>query len=170
MLAEHGIENTASLELLQRLMETAQQSYLSNCPDTLVEKVCPGVTALLADLSERNIPLALVTGNLSLIGWKKMELAGLQHHFRLGAFAEHGKTRADLVAKALDDSARLGLTSPSTKISLIGDHPNDIRAARVNGIQAIATATGPCTIEELRAEGPDILVRDLTELEVRQLL
>jgi phosphoglycolate phosphatase len=114
--------------------------------------------------------MGLVTGNLSAIGWKKMELAGLRQWFCIGAFAEEAETRAELVAFAMARARELGFISQNTRISLIGDHPNDVRAAKANSIQAIATATGLTGIEALRAVGPDILVTDLTQLSVDQLV
>ena len=155
---------------LPTLMETAQRCYAVNCPADLSNKLCPGVRPLLEQLNESSIPVGLVTGNLTEIGWKKMELAGLRAHFRLGAFADHGQTRAELVTAALDQARAETLIDSATRVSLVGDHPNDVRAARANGIRAIATATGLCSYEELRAEEPDILVRDLTELSVDMIL
>jgi len=87
-----------------------------------------------------------------------------------GAFAEHGETRAALAALAIQEARRTSIVSGTAQISLIGDHPNDIRAARANGIRSIATATGLSTRAELLAEHPDILVDDLTELALEQLL
>jgi phosphoglycolate phosphatase len=116
------------------------------------------------------VAIGLVTGNLRAIGWKKMELAGLHHYFHLGAFSEQHATRAQLAKTAIRQARDSGLIPSTARISLIGDHPNDIQAARLNGIQSIATATGVTPWEELQAAGPDILVRDLSELDVRQLL
>ena len=155
---------------LPALIAAAQRCYAGNCPADLTDKLCPGVEPLLRQLNQLHIPAGLVTGNFTAIGWKKMELAGLRSYFRLGAFADHGQTRADLVAHALQRARAEALIDDATRVSLIGDHPNDVRAARANGIRAIATATGLCPYEELRAEAPDILVRDLTELTVDRLL
>jgi phosphoglycolate phosphatase-like HAD superfamily hydrolase len=169
MLTEAGLPDTEILRALPALIDAAETYYLANCPESLAANVCPGVERLLEDLSASNIPAGLVTGNFSAIAWKKMELAGLRAHFRLGAFAEHGETRADLVREALERARAARLIEAGTRISLIGDHPNDIRAARAHAIQAIASATGLSPRDELAAEHPDILVSDLTELEVRQL-
>ena len=155
---------------LPTLIAAAQRCYAENCPADLTDKLCPGVEPLLRQLNQLDIPAGLVTGNFTAIGWKKMELAGLRSYFRLGAFADHGQTRADLVAHALQRARAEALIDDATRVSLIGDHPNDVRAARANRIRAIATATGLCSYEELRAEAPDILVRDLTELTLDRLL
>jgi phosphoglycolate phosphatase-like HAD superfamily hydrolase len=170
LLAQTGLPVPEIEAKLPQLIEAAQESYLSGSPDDLRSSVCPGVVSLLDELARHGIATGLVTGNLSAIGWRKMELAGLREHFTFGAFAEHGETRAVLAAIAIREARRKAVVSESSRISLIGDHPNDIRAARANGIQAIATATGLSTREELLAEGPDILVGDLTELAPAQLL
>jgi phosphoglycolate phosphatase-like HAD superfamily hydrolase len=156
--------------VLPSLIAAAERCYAENCPADLTDKLCPGVHSLLEQLNKRGIPTGLVTGNFTAIGWKKMDLAGLRPYFQFGAFADHGETRAALVAHALRQAADAGWTDDETRVSLIGDHPNDVRAARANGIRAIATATGLCPYEELETEAPDILVRDLTELSVERLL
>lgn len=170
MLERLAFREADILSVLPVLMETAQKCYAGNCPGDLSNKLCPGVRPLLEQLNASSIPVGLVTGNLTAIGWKKMELAGLRSYFRLGAFADHGSTRAELVAAALEQARTRTLLDEVTHVSLIGDHPNDVRAARANGIRAIATATGLSTYEELRAEAPNILVRDLTELSVDMVL
>jgi phosphoglycolate phosphatase len=156
--------------MLPLLMKAAQQCYSENCPTDLSDKLCPGVVPLLQELKQAGIPAGLVTGNLTAIGWRKMELAGLRSYFQLGAFADHGETRGELVAAALKQANAASLIEDHVHVSLIGDHPNDVRAARANGIRAIATATGLSSYAELDAEQPDILVKDLTELTVRMLL
>lgn len=171
LLGTSGMEPHAIQAVLPELIAAAQNAYLSNCPPHLADCVCPGVVDLLNRLASHNVAIGLVTGNLRAIGWKKMELAGLHHHFQLGAFSEQQHaTRAQLAKAAIEEARDSGLIPSTARISLIGDHPNDIQAARLNGIQAIATATGVTAWEELQSAGPDILVRDLSELDVRQVL
>ncbi|WP_265736821.1 HAD family hydrolase [Actinacidiphila yeochonensis] len=45
----------------------------------------------------------------------------------------------------------------------VGDHVGDVRGARRAGAVSVAVATGPCTAEELRAAGADVVLADLTE-------
>jgi phosphoglycolate phosphatase-like HAD superfamily hydrolase len=52
---------------------------------------------------------------------------------------------------------------------LIGDHPNDIRAARANGVRAIAVATGLVSADDLARHAPDMLVPDMRSLSVETL-
>lgn len=169
MLRDAGIAEARIRRLMPDLVHTAQNLYVRRCPD-LRARVCPGVRRLLGLLERRQVPLGLVTGNLTRIGWKKMERAGLKPYFSFGAFAELGKTRADLVRLALRHARDRGWLNGNTCVSLIGDHPNDIRAARENGIRAVSVATGLSPVEELSAHSPDVLVNDLKELRLRILL
>ena len=117
------------------MVTLAQRLYVRSCPD-LRRNVCPGARMLLYKLSRRGIPAGLVTGNLSRIGWKKMERAGLQRYLRFGAFAELARDRAGLVRIAVRHARRQGWIDRTSPVALIGDHPNDIRAARANGVRS----------------------------------
>lgn len=169
MLREAGITAVDARRLMPELVRVAQSVYVKTCPD-LRKKVSPGAQELLAGLKKHGIPAGLVTGNLTRIGWKKMERAGLKRYFRLGAFAETARDRAGLARRAIRQARREGWIGPDSRISLIGDHENDIRAARANGIQAVAVATGLSSAAELSACGPDILIADLHSLQLEMLL
>jgi phosphoglycolate phosphatase-like HAD superfamily hydrolase len=54
-------------------------------------------------------------------------------------------------------------------VSLIGDAPQDIQAARANRIRAISVKTGITPVEELETLQPDLLLRDLRELRLRMV-
>ena len=155
---------------LTQIMAECQNCYLANSTADLRRNVCVGVPELLAELKARGAVLGLVTGNLSQIGRKKVELAGLGEYFSIGAFAEDGTTRKRLAQVAAWRAIRQGLIGKNCRISLIGDHPNDVEAAKRNGFQAIAVATGVTSMEELRAAEPDILVPDLTHLDPGNLI
>ena len=124
----------------------------------------------LEALRRHRVLRALVTGNLARIGWKKMERAGLKRYFRYGAFADQGHTRAELAANAIRQARERGWISAHTPVSLIGDHPNDINAARANGIRSIAVATGVVPKDELAEHRPDLLLDDLNHLDVETVL
>jgi phosphoglycolate phosphatase-like HAD superfamily hydrolase len=112
--------------------------------------------------------LALVTGNLTRIGWRKLERAGLHHYFRYGAFGEMAADRAGLAKRAVETArAEHGLAAQAI-ISLIGDAPADVLAAKMNGIQSIAVCTGLTSREELEGHQPDVLVEDLRSLGIER--
>ena len=154
---------------MPEIVSAAQRIYTRRCPD-LRRRVCPGVRSLLYRLSRRNIPAGLVTGNLSRIGWRKMERAGLRHYFRFGAFAELASDRAGLVRLAVRNARREGWITRGSPVVLVGDHPNDIRAARENDVRAVAVGTGLVSMTELAGHRPDVLVEDMRALSMEMLL
>lgn len=169
MLKGASATNPHTQEAMQQIIDECQNAYDANCPPELASFLCPGVTALLAQLRNRGAVLGLVTGNLSRIARRKMELAGIAEYFSVGAFAEDAATRSELAQVAAQRALQRGLIAPIFRTSLIGDHPNDITAAKANAFQSIAVATGLISVEDLQAAGPDILLRSLEELDVEKL-
>ncbi|MEO8661013.1 MAG: HAD family hydrolase [Bryobacteraceae bacterium] len=169
MLRTAGASEALIRRAMPRVVTDAQSIYARSCPD-LRTKVCPGARMLLYRLHRRGIPTGLVTGNLTRIGWKKMERAGLKGYLRFGAFAEQAADRAGLVRIAVAQARAEGWIDDRSQVSLIGDHPNDIRAARANGVKAIAVATGLSSRDELMEHSPDILLDDLRLLSLERLL
>lgn len=169
MLCKARVPQSVIRRKMPEIVARAQTIYSRRCPD-LRRKVCPGARMLLHRLARRGVPAGLVTGNLTRIGWKKMERAGLRRHFRFGAFAELAGDRAGLVKIAIRRARREGWIGPDAPVALIGDHPNDIRAARANGVRSVAVATGLISAEELASHRPDILVPDLRSLSLEMLL
>jgi len=169
MLRRAGASDSAIRRAMPDLVERAQRSYVRQCPD-LRRKVCPGVRGLLYKLARRGIPAGLVTGNLTRIGWKKMERAGLRHYLRFGAFAERARDRAGLVGIALAHARREGWIDRSSPVALLGDHPNDIRAAQAHGVRSVAVATGLIGEAELARCAPDLLIPDMRALTINLLL
>jgi phosphoglycolate phosphatase len=166
MMKAGGIDDAGISLKMAAVIEAAQDLYQTGVPD-LRDKVCPGVTPLLNQLRERGITLALVTGNLTRIGWRKLERAGLDRYFRFGAFGEMAPTRGGLARLAIEQARREGLISG--RISLIGDATQDVVAARQNGIRAIAVRTGITPPEDLEASAPDLLLDDLTQLDLSMI-
>ena len=168
MMRDGGASASKIRRAMPAVIRKAQQVYVRRCPD-LRRKVCPGVRQLLYRLSRRRAVAGLVTGNLTRIGWRKMERAGLRQYLGFGAFAEMGNDRAALVKVALRMARKEGWIGGTTPVSLIGDHPNDILAARANGVRSIAVATGVCGVDALREHLPDVLVGDLRALKMETL-
>ena len=162
MMLAAGMSDTDIRTAMPNVVERAQELYQESVPD-LRDKTCPGVVPLLDHLLERGITLALVTGNLTRIGWRKLERAGLDGYFQFGAFGEMAPTRGGLAGLAIEKARRDGLLDG--RVSLVGDAVQDVEAARENGIRSIAVRTGITPPEELEASRPDIVVDDLTALD-----
>jgi len=170
MLRDSGVRNAQIRAWMPAILEQAQCVYLRQRPPALHDKVCPGARTALTRLRRRNVPLCLVTGNLSRIGWLKMERAGLREFFRFGAFAEMAADRPGLARLALAHARRQGWIGENTRLWLVGDHQNDIGAARANNVRSLAVATGVSSRQELQALEPDLLLDDLTALDPEVLL
>lgn len=168
MMRRVGAKPTHIRAVLPDVMRAAERYYLRVCPE-LHDKHCPGVAPLLERLTRRGILLALVTGNLTRIGWRKLERAGLRDYFQFGAFGEMAKTRAGLAKLAIREARSRKLIERDTPISLIGDATSDIIAAHANGIRAISVQTGLTSAADLRRENPTILLKDLRELRLRMV-
>ena len=143
--------------VLPDIMTACHTSYGENCPSDLRDRVCPGLPNLLEQLKSQGAVLGVVSGNLREIGRRKLELAGLWSYFSVSAFSEDGETRSELARKAA------GRAGSFDCISLVGDHQNDVAAAKANRFQSVAVATGMSSAEELAAVSPDFVLRDLTE-------
>ena len=169
MLGKAGASAGSIRRAMPGIVKHAQWLYARRCPD-LRGKVCPGARMLLYKLSWRGVPVGLVTGNLTRIGWTKMQRAGLKRYLRFGAFAELARDRAGLVKIAVRQARAQGWIGRGAQVALVGDHPNDIRAARANGVRAVAVATGLIGAEELARHSPDVLVPDMRELTVEMLI
>ncbi len=168
MMRTAGWDDSRIASVMPGVIVSAQDVYQNSVPD-LRDKICPGAPELLSELQRRGVVLALVTGNLTRIGWRKLERAGLRDYFRYGAFGEMAQTRGGLARLAIQRAREEGLIAASSPVSLVGDAAQDIQAAHENGIRAIAVRTGITPIEDLKAAGPDLLLEDLTRLELDTL-
>jgi len=168
MLRDAGAAPAVIRESMPALVRAAERYYLRVCP-ALAGMLCPGVAPVLERLTRRGHLLGLVTGNLTRIGWRKLTRAGLREYFRFGAFGEMAGTRAALAGIAIREARSRGWIARGAPISLIGDAPSDVIAARRNRIRSIAVQTGVTPPEQLAATRPDILLRDLRDLRLRMV-
>lgn len=132
--------------------------------------VLPGIAALLDQLHERaqargDVVLGLLTGNYGRAVELKLNAAGIDlDRFPVRAFAEDGRTRADLVRVAMSRAASItGRPVPPSHVIVIGDTPRDIECARAHGCRAVSVATGRYTEDDLRRAGADLVLADLSD-------
>jgi phosphoglycolate phosphatase len=168
MMRRAGASLASIRAAMPEILRAAERHYLRVCP-ALHGKHCPGVEPVLDRLTRRGVLLGLVTGNLTRIGWRKLDRAGLRPYFRFGAFGEMAKTRAGLARLAVREARRRGWIDRRTPASLIGDAPSDVIAARANGLRAIAVQTGITPVAELRALKPDFLLANLRHLRLHMV-
>jgi phosphoglycolate phosphatase len=163
MLRRAGASEESITAEMPAIWEEAQRVYEAICPD-LRGRACPGVKQLLKRLNRSRVPCVLVTGNLARIAWKKLACAGLARFFVFGSFAGTAHTRTALARNAIRLARRRGLVKSGTAVWLIGDAPQDVLAARANGIGCVAVHTGVSGARELGKLRPRVLVKDLTQV------
>jgi len=165
MLKCAGANGPVLRDAMPQILEEAQDVYESICPD-LRGKCCPGVKRLLQKLARHRVPCVLVTGNLDRIAWRKLGNAGIAKYFAFGSFAGTAHTRTALAKNALRAARKRGWLKNNTEVWLIGDAPQDVRAARGSGVRCIAVHTGVSDGRDLGRLRPDRLLKDLCRVRV----
>ncbi|MFZ0744953.1 MAG: HAD family hydrolase [Terracidiphilus sp.] len=122
----------------------------------------PGVKEVLAHLSRQGALLGVATGNLEMIGWIKIEEAGLREWFRFGGFSDRFPVRAELIGHAARKAR--DLAGAAAHVCVVGDTPRDIEAARANNLPVIAVATGHSSFDTLLEHRPEVCATSLADL------
>lgn len=125
-------------------------------------KILPGVRDVLCRLQARGAVIGLGTGNLEAIARAKLNHCGLLKFFQFGGFSDDCSERPRVIRQALDKA--LSIAGPRAAVCVIGDTPSDIHAARANGLDVTAVASGSSPLDELRLCAPDRCLASLQDL------
>jgi phosphoglycolate phosphatase len=175
-IAIHGNTDTGILReacsragIPDQVMEQQIGAILAAMCDSVSERrreldpiLMPGVNETLNHLASRGALLGVATGNLEMIGWIKIEAAGLREWFRFGGFSDHFPVRPELVGHAARKAR--DLAGKTATVCVVGDTPRDIEAARANNLPVIAVATGHFDFDSLLALQPDACATSLADL------
>lgn len=163
LLTKAGVEYENVSALIDLTAASSCDSFIKGDGGDLSHCILPGITKFLERAASLKMLLGVVSGNLQAIGLKKLERAGLRHHFSVCAFSEKGHTRAELARLAADEARDMYGIDEWTPVFLVGDHVNDIEAARANGFYSVAVATGVISLDRLKNCDPTIALTNLTE-------
>jgi phosphoglycolate phosphatase-like HAD superfamily hydrolase len=172
----HGSTDTAILReacnqagVPPEILESRTEAILEAMRNSVTERRheldlvrMPGVEQTLDHLARRGALLGVATGNLEVIGWIKVEQAGLREWFRFGGFSDHFPIRSELIGQAAQKAREMA--GKGASICVVGDTPRDIEAARANFLSVIAVATGKYTFDELLAYQPEVCASSLADL------
>lgn len=131
--------------------------------------VCEYVEELIQQLSRNEkVALGLLTGNFKYSAYYKLQLVGLDKYFPFGAFGDESVRRGDLHQKAIERANRFYKTNIFTNDNtfVVGDSIYDVISAKENNIKVVAVATGRTTLEELSKFNPDLLLENLSDMEM----
>ena len=161
MLDGDGSSLTPMLEELERALAAREPRMRAE------GRALPGAAEALAALAGREGTVqSLLTGNLAANAALKLGAFGLERWVDLevgGYGSDPHEARSDLVAVARERAA--AKYSPAVDTVLVGDTPLDVRAAHEAGARAVAVASGPYGVEELRETGADAVLADLEDTE-----
>ncbi len=147
------------LPLIRRQMEQFVSEHAAGFDIT----VLPGVRAVLGLLRGKGAVLGVATGNLEEIGRCKLGHCGLLESFDFGGYSDAFEYRRDVFGEAV--ARARALAGERAHVCVVGDTPEDIRAARANGLDVVAVATGTHAFAVLEAEAPNWCLHSLEELD-----
>jgi phosphoglycolate phosphatase len=127
-------------------------------------QIMPGIPVLIDHLSTlSHVTLGIATGNIAEVSRFKLRRANLHTYFRFMGTASDSHDRPTLVKHAIHRGLVHAGPIEASSIFVIGDAVADINAAKKNGVQSIAVATGSTPKEELADHAPDYLLDDLSD-------
>lgn len=156
----HGVPEPGTL--VAEVLDHYSESWENDWPRLEVDAL-PGVLELLARLvDDSDVHLALVTGNMEPVAWRKLACVGVAEHFRGGAFGSDHHDRNMLPAIAV---ARMSALSASrydpADVFVIGDTPRDVLCGKQIGARTIGVCTGYYSRDELLSAGADVVLDSL---------
>ncbi|MEY2479847.1 MAG: phosphoglycolate phosphatase [Verrucomicrobiota bacterium] len=142
-------------------------AHLAPLLPTLPGRVLPGISEILARMkSKPDRVLGLLTGNVKRGAEMKLKHYGLWDYFEFGAFADDHHDRNQLGAFARKRAQeKHGHEFQAAQIDVIGDTGHDIACGKAFGARTVAVATGSWTCERLKAERPDFLFADFSNVD-----
>ncbi len=161
----------ATVEQVQGQLEAYDEAIARHLGQIIPQfpvQPCVGALELVAALrSHPEAVVGLVTGNMAGIVPIKLRAAGFDPaDFKIGAFGSEGWQRSMLPPLALERARTYtGRDFAPENTVILGDTPGDIHCAASIGARTLAVATGPYTIDELRAHHPNHLFETLADTE-----
>lgn len=169
LLEANGVEASGYTEISQ--FEGVLVSAMERKAPELPERgyVLPGVLDALEALT--NIPVvvqSVLTGNIAPNARAKVGAFGLEKWLDLsvGGYGSDDIVRSRLVEAARRKvAAKHGQEFDETSTILVGDTPQDVKAAHDGGARVLAVASGSYSVDELADAGADAVLPDLSDLD-----
>lgn len=110
----------------------------------------------------KSIPLAVITNKAREFSEPLLDRLGIRRFFKIIIGADDGLPLKPAPDSVLHIMKTLGV--PKEHAVIVGDGTTDTRAGKAAGITTCAVTYGFRSEEELRAAGPDYVIRDLADL------
>jgi phosphoglycolate phosphatase-like HAD superfamily hydrolase len=166
MLTLHGVAATPEHEArMAWALETATKANAEKLRERGHE--LPGARDALTAFSQMaGVVQSVLSGNIRPNAVTKLSAFGLEKFmdFEVGGYGGDGEDRASLVAVAqYRATEKYGELLDRGNTVLVGDTPRDVQAGLKGGARVVAVATGSDSGDDLRAEGADIVLADLSD-------
>lgn len=142
----------------QRLPDCLEKAFTTKPPCS-----CPGVKSLLKGiLSSTTAEIALLTGNSLNSGLVKLKACDVDLSFfnlEFSAFGDTERVRSHLVEKVIKDSRHMLWD----RVIIIGDTPEDVKAAKDNDCISVAVATGRYSVQDLQVYHSDLVISQFSD-------
>lgn len=141
-------------------LEEEQKAYY----EVILDKDCPvsdayeGIVALIKELKEKGIPMAVLSSDLPDTVFPEIKRFGLEGIFSDIVVHTHDK------AEAIHELIKRNNFKPEETV-FIGDSNHEVEVGKQAGIKTIAVTWGFSTEEKLKATSPDYLIHNIKELE-----
>jgi phosphoglycolate phosphatase-like HAD superfamily hydrolase len=152
VLQRAGVKDRAIDKHMPQIVARMCAEVQQNC-EQLNPELCPSILELINHLHGQGKLLGAASGNLETVGWLKLDKAGIKQMFAFGSFSFPRELRAEIFQHGIDLARqRLG---EQVSVTVVGDTPADIEAARAVDVPVIALATGIYSFAQLQACNPD---------------
>lgn len=154
-------------EIDPELIDGILADFTTNLAKNMNVKNPPKILSGVFELLDRcmllsNCYLGLVTGNTMTGAQIKLRAGGLYHYFAVGAFGNDHSDRNLLPPVAVERAKQYyNTTFKKENIWIIGDSIYDIRCAKVNDLKCLAVYSGITKRDELQAEQPHYIFKNL---------
>ena len=153
-------------------LKKIEKAYVDQLPSevhalvrTKKYNLIPGVDKFLKGLSkEKDIVLALGTGNVEKGAYIKLEPSGLGKYFTFGGWGTDGHTREDMLKAAVKRAEKKYKTKITPdQVYVIGDTHRDICAAKNCGFHNAVITTGLGDPKKIQRAAAELEVKDFKD-------
>jgi phosphoglycolate phosphatase len=159
LLIDAGLSKNSAAKHVLRVIERVGRIYMAMVKHPVLND---GVRELLKILSASSThKLGVLTGNLSVVAEEKLRLTSIRAYFDETFYSDGYFERGDLVRDAIRACVGKYRLRGNGSVTIVGDTPRDVEAAKGNGAEAVAVASGFFSEDELAAAGADAVFRTL---------
>lgn len=167
-------EHVFGRKIKEKEFEALKKEYLKVLPAEVEKevkkkgyKVVKGAAKLLETLSKnKNIRLALGTGNIEEAAFIKLAPSGLDKYFKVGGWGTDSQNRAEMLRAGVKRAEKFFKTKfKAEDVFVIGDTHKDVVAAKENGYHTAVVRTWHSDAKLLNRAAAELDEKDFSDIE-----